>query len=68
MAEYEHENVAARPVASRMKGTDGRPKPHLGPGLEDYEKLHGKTVGQDSDEYWRQVSDCHSQTEVETLD
>ncbi len=55
MAEHEHENVPSIPVAPRMKGTDGRPKPHVGPGFEDYQKLHGMTVGQSSDEFWRKV-------------
>lgn len=56
MAEYAHEHVSAIPVASRMKGTDGRPKPHVGPDLEDYQKLHGMTVGQNSDEFWRKAA------------
>jgi acetyl-CoA synthetase len=60
MAEHEHENVPALPVASRMKGTDGRPKPHVGPGIGDYQKLHSTTVGQNSDEFWRKVSSCHN--------
>jgi acetyl-CoA synthetase len=55
MAEHEHENVPTIPVASRMSGTDGRPKPHVGPTKADYEKLHALTVGASSDEFWRKV-------------
>jgi hypothetical protein len=42
-------------VAPRMKGTDGRPKPHVGPGFDDYKALHAKTIGDGSDEWWAQV-------------
>jgi hypothetical protein len=55
MAEYEHENVPALPIASRMRGTDGRPKPHVGPSKEEYDKLHALTIGSNSDEFWRKV-------------
>ncbi|KAL5639920.1 hypothetical protein ACGC1H_006475 [Rhizoctonia solani] len=39
-------------VAPRMKGTDGRPKPHVGPGMDDYKAVHAKTIGEGSDEWW----------------
>lgn len=59
MAEHEHENVPALPIASRMTA---RPKPHVGPGIEDYQKLHSLTVGPGSDEFWSKVSlQCLSQ-------
>jgi len=43
-------------VAPRMKGTDGRPKPHVGPGLDDYKAIYAKTVGTDSDEWWAKAA------------
>ncbi|KAG9103441.1 acetyl-CoA synthetase [Ceratobasidium sp. 370] len=43
-------------VAPRMKGTDGRPKPHVGPGLDDYKAVHAQTVGADSDEWWAKAA------------
>ncbi|KAG8705932.1 acetyl-CoA synthetase [Ceratobasidium sp. 423] len=43
-------------VAPRMKGTDGRPKPHVGPGLDDYKAVHAKTVGEGSDEWWAEAA------------
>ncbi|KAF8607099.1 acetate--CoA ligase [Ceratobasidium sp. AG-I] len=43
-------------VAPRMKGTDGRPKPHVGPGLEDYKAVHSQTVGDGSDEWWAKTA------------
>ncbi|QRW26074.1 AMP binding enzyme [Rhizoctonia solani] len=43
-------------VAPRLKGTDGRPKPHVGPGLDDYKAVHSKTVGDGSDEWWAKTA------------
>ncbi|CAE6443101.1 unnamed protein product [Rhizoctonia solani] len=43
-------------VAPRMKGTDGRPKPHVGPGLEDYKAVHAQTIGEGSDEWWAKAA------------
>lgn len=43
------------PIAPRVKGTDGRPKPHVGPSKSDYEQHHAKTVGPQSDEWWAKV-------------
>jgi hypothetical protein len=54
LADIDHE-VPALPIASRMKGQDGRPKPHIGPTVDDYKKVWGKTVGKDSDDFWRKV-------------
>ena len=44
------------PIAPRVKGTGGRPKPHVGPSRADYELFHGKTIGPQSDEWWTKVS------------
>lgn len=54
--EHAHENVPAIPVAVRMTGIQGRPKPHVGPSIKEYQKFHASTVGKDSDEFWRKVS------------
>jgi hypothetical protein len=54
MTDVDHE-VPALPIASRMKGEGGRPKPHIGPTIDDYKTLWGKTVGQSSDDFWRKV-------------
>ena len=54
MTDVDHE-VPAIPIASRMKGEGGRPKPHVGPTIDDYKTLWGKTVGQHSDDFWRKV-------------
>ncbi|KAB5592953.1 Acetyl-CoA synthetase [Ceratobasidium theobromae] len=43
-------------VAPRMKGTDGRPKPHVGPTFDDYKALHAKTIGDGSDEWWAKTA------------
>ncbi|CAE6442516.1 unnamed protein product [Rhizoctonia solani] len=43
-------------VAPRLKGADGRPKPHIGPGLDDYKAVHAKTVGDGSDEWWAKTA------------
>ncbi|EJD42104.1 acetate--CoA ligase [Auricularia subglabra TFB-10046 SS5] len=51
-----HEQIPVHPVAPRMKGTDGRPKPHIGPGIEDYKKAHSVTVGPGSDAWWAQTA------------
>lgn len=51
------EDFRTYPVAARMLGNDGRPKPYVGPGLEDYKKLHATTIGDHSDEFWASVSD-----------
>ena len=48
--------VTLHPVAPRMKGNDGRPKPYVGPDRKDYEAFHAKTVGPQSDEFWGNVS------------
>lgn len=47
-------------VAPRMKGTDGRPKPHVGPDLDAYKAVHAKTLGNGSDEWWAKVCCCCS--------
>jgi hypothetical protein len=54
LPEVDH-TVPTIPVAPRMKGTDGRPKPHIGPTIDDYKKIWSKTVGTGSDEFWRKV-------------
>lgn len=54
MAEHEHENVPALPIAAKMRDSAG-PKPHIGPALKDYQKVHALTVGKDSDDFWRKV-------------
>lgn len=54
MADVDH-NVPAIPIASRMKGQGGHPKPHIGPGIDDYQKVWAKTVGNGSDDFWRKV-------------
>ncbi|KAG8768771.1 acetyl-CoA synthetase [Serendipita sp. 405] len=56
MHDYEHESVPPLPIASRMAGAADRPKPHIGPGIEDYRKAHGVTVGKDSDAFWRKAA------------
>lgn len=54
MAEVDH-HVPAIPIASRMKGEGGHPKPHIGPAIENYKNVWEKTVGHGSDEFWRKV-------------
>ena len=55
MAEIDHNNVPAIPIASRMKGQGGYPKPHIGPTIDDYKNVWQKTVGNSSDDFWRKV-------------
>jgi len=52
MTDVDHE-VPALPIASRMMG--GRPKPHIGPTIDDYRSVWGKTVGEGSDAFWKKV-------------
>lgn len=52
MADINHE-VPALPIAPRMKG--GRPPPHIGPTIDDYKQVWGKTVGPGSDAFWKKV-------------
>ena len=54
MAEHEHENVPALPIAARMRDP-ARPKPHIGPTMADYKKVHAHTVGNNSDDFWGKV-------------
>ncbi|KAG8851654.1 acetyl-CoA synthetase [Tulasnella sp. 330] len=53
------EDFRTYPVAPRMQGKDGRPKPYVGPGLEDYKKLHATTIGDNSDEFWANAAREH---------
>ncbi|KAG9021760.1 acetyl-CoA synthetase [Tulasnella sp. JGI-2019a] len=53
------EDFRTYPVAARMLGKDGRPKPYVGPGVEDYKKLHATTVGDASDEFWANAAREH---------
>ena len=62
MAEHEHENVPALPIAARMRDP-ARPKPHIGPTMADYKKVHAHTVGNNSDDFWRKVR-CPRLTET----
>ena len=50
----DHELAPIYPIAPRMR--EGLKKPHVGPSRKDYEGLHSKTVGEDSDEWWGNVS------------
>ncbi|KAG8835825.1 acetyl-CoA synthetase [Serendipita sp. 399] len=52
MHDYEHESVPALPIAARMAGAADRPKPHIGPGIDDYRKAHSATVGKNADAFW----------------
>ena len=40
----------------RLQGQDGRPKPHIGPDYKAYLKEYSKTVGPDSDAWWREAA------------
>ncbi|KAF8586892.1 acetate--CoA ligase [Ramaria rubella] len=55
MAE-EHNIAPSHPIAPRVKGTDGRPKPHIGPSRKEYEQHHASTVGPHSDAWWAKVA------------
>ena len=44
------------PPPSRLKGKDGRPKPHIGPDYRAYLDEYAKTVGPNSDEWWRKTA------------
>ncbi|KZS88023.1 acetate--CoA ligase [Sistotremastrum niveocremeum HHB9708] len=50
------EHVPLHPVAPRLQGTDGRPKPHIGPTRADYDKAYAATTGAHSDAFWRQAA------------
>lgn len=54
MAE-DHHQVPTHPVAPRVKGTDGRPKPHIGPNKQEYDQHHAMTIGEHSDVWWAKV-------------
>jgi acetyl-CoA synthetase len=56
MAEINHDDAITHPVAPRLHGKDGDPKPHIGPSIDDYRKAHEATVGEGSDAWWAQVS------------
>ncbi|KAG8894116.1 acetyl-CoA synthetase [Tulasnella sp. 408] len=55
-SEHHLEDAPTHPIAPRVQGKDGRPKPHVGPGLEDYKTFHAKTIGKESDEFWAQTA------------
>ncbi|GJJ14651.1 acetyl-CoA synthetase [Clathrus columnatus] len=44
------------PIAPRVKGTGGRPKPHIGPSKKEYHDLHTETVGAHSDAWWAKIA------------
>ena len=44
------------PPPPRLKGEDGRPKPHIGPDYKAYLDEYAKTVGPNSDEWWREAA------------
>ncbi|WVQ73627.1 acetate-CoA ligase [Cryptococcus sp. DSM 104548] len=46
------QDISYPPLAAQQ--ADGRPVPHIGPGLEAYRQEWGKTVGPGSDEWWRE--------------
>jgi acetyl-CoA synthetase len=50
------EQVPLHPIAPRMKeGYDKYKKPHVGPNIDAYKHIHGRTVGAGSDEWWAKV-------------
>ena len=48
------ENVFHPPA--RLQGSDGRPKPHIGPDYKAYLAEYEKTIGDGSDEWWTKVA------------
>ena len=42
------------PVPKRLQGTDGYPKPNLGPDYKAYLKEYEKSVGPESDGWWKE--------------
>ncbi|KAF8508730.1 hypothetical protein BU17DRAFT_77923 [Hysterangium stoloniferum] len=50
------QDIAIHPIAPRVKGTDGRPTPHIGPSRTEYEQHHTLTVGDQSDEWWAKIA------------
>jgi len=41
------------PPPPRLQGIDGRPKPHIGPDYKAYLTEYSKTIGPDSDAWWK---------------
>ncbi len=41
------------PPPPRLQGIDGRPKPHIGPDYKAYLAEYSKTIGPDSDAWWK---------------
>lgn len=50
----EAEDLFAPPP--RLQGKEGRPKPHIGPDYKAYLDEYAKTVGPNSDEWWREAA------------
>lgn len=50
----EAEDIFAPPP--RLQGKEGRPKPHIGPDYKSYLDEYAKTVGPNSDEWWREAA------------
>lgn len=48
-----HEYVPPQPIAPRLQA---HPKPHIGPGIDDYRRAHAVTVGPGSDAWWAQTA------------
>lgn len=44
------------PPPLRLQGQDNRPKPHIGPDFEAYQKEWAKTVGEGSDAWWAETA------------
>jgi hypothetical protein len=51
----EHQTPPTHPIAPRLKGLNGDPKPYIGPTIDDYKKAHAATVGEGSDAWWAKV-------------
>jgi acetyl-CoA synthetase len=45
------------PPPARLRGEDGRPKPHIGPDYKAYLNEYAKTVGPDSDKWWKEQAE-----------
>jgi len=48
--------IPIHPVAPRLKA--GLKVPHVGPDLAAYQFSHAKTLGHESDAWWRKASSC----------
>jgi acetyl-CoA synthetase len=44
------------PPPPRLQGAEGRPKPHIGPDYKAYLDEYAKTVGPNSDAWWREAA------------